>query len=131
MGEEKRVEVERWLAKADHDIRAARSSLKENPPITDVACFLAQQCAEKSLKAFLVFNNIQPDKIHDLGKLVGQCGNLNDSFSSLIPMVAGMSQYAVQDRYPDDWREIMLDEAQEAVTKAEKVMAFVKGKIPV
>lgn len=130
MDEGKRIEIERWFAKADHDVRAARSSLKEDPPITDVACFLAQQCAEKSLKAFLVFKNSDFEKIHDLGKLVAQCKNYEESFSVLFPVVTGMSSYAVKDRYPDDWREILLDEAQEAVGKAEKVMDFVKGKIP-
>lgn len=129
MDEIRRIEVERWFIKADHDIRTARSSLKEDPPITDTACFHAQQCAEKSLKAYQVFHNIRPEITHDLGKLVGQCIGLDASFSKVMPMVSGMTQYAVQDRYPDDWREIHLDEAQEAVRKAEACMAFVKSKI--
>ncbi len=129
MDEDKHVEVERWFIKADHDIKAAHASLKENPPITDVVCFLAQQCAEKSFKAFLVYHGIKPEKLHDLGKLVGQCGKLDESFSELLPMVAGMSQYAVQDRYPDDWREIPPAEAVSEVGRAEKIMTFTKGKI--
>jgi hypothetical protein len=36
----------------------------------------------------------------------------------------------VADRYPvDEWREILLPEAQEALEKAGKIIAFVKGKI--
>jgi hypothetical protein len=40
-----------------------------------------------------------------------------------------MTAYAVTGRYMDDWREILLDEAQEAVKKAEDCMEFVKGKL--
>ncbi len=40
-----------------------------------------------------------------------------------------MIEYAVEVRYPDDWREIPVEEAEEAVNNAEKVKEFVKGKL--
>lgn len=129
MDKKRRVEVERWFIKADHDIRSARSVLKEDPPITDTACFHAQQCAEKSLKAFLVSHDQHVDKTHDLQKIIGECSALDDSFETMRQTLRGMTQYAAEIRYTDDWREILLDEAQSAVQKAEECMAFVKGKI--
>lgn len=129
MDEKKRVEVERWFIKAGHDIEMARRSLEKEPILTDMACFHAQQCAEKSLKAFLVFHDQHVEKTHDLLKIVGLCSALDDSFEPLLQPLKGMSQYAAEIRYTDDWREILLDEAQLAVKNAEECMAFVKGKI--
>ncbi len=54
------LEVKDWLRKAKHDIRAAEHLLTIADPPTDVICFHSQQCAEKCLKAFLVYNQIIP-----------------------------------------------------------------------
>jgi len=129
MDEERRLTVERWLIKADHDIKAANASLKLEPPLTDIACFHAQQCAEKSLKAFLAFSDEHIEKTHDLARLLGKCVKRDASFESWKAVLFPLSDYAVTERYPDDWREIPPDEAREAIGKAEKCMAFVKGKI--
>ncbi|MBI3794724.1 MAG: HEPN domain-containing protein [Nitrospinae bacterium] len=107
MDEDKRITVGHWLTKAENDMEMAQRALEWAPIITDMACFHAQQCAEKSLKAFLVFMDSHVDQIHDLGKLVGKCDVLDPSFSNLHPLVAGMTRYAVKDRYTDDWREIL------------------------
>lgn len=129
MEDDKRITIARWFIKAEHDIVTARRSLEKEPILTDMACFHAQQCVEKSLKAFLVFKDCQVEKTHDVGKLVDACGKLDGSFLEKLPDLRGMSAYAITERYPDDWREILLDEAQGAVKKAEGCLAFVKGKI--
>jgi len=129
MDEEKKIEVERLFLKAGHDIQAARAILKETPPITDVACFLAQQCAEKSLKAYLCFVGAHIENTHDLAHLVGACEKFDNSFGELAREVRGMTAYAVKERYPTNWREIPSAEAVSAVGRAEKVMALAKVKI--
>ena len=48
--------VREWLQKAKADARAMEMVLGGDDPLTDIACFHAQQCAEKSLKAFLTAN---------------------------------------------------------------------------
>ncbi len=129
MEDEKREEVEHWLIKAEHDIRAANAVLKETPPITDVACFLAQQCVEKSFKGYLAFSDSHIEKIHDLNKLIGTCAHTDKTFLELIPLAKGMTAYAVKERYPDNWREIPYEEAVSAVRRAGKIMSFVKAKV--
>lgn len=57
MDEEKRLTIQRWLIKAEHDLRSAINNLKDTPPVTDTACFHAQQCIEKSLKAYHVYRD--------------------------------------------------------------------------
>jgi len=50
--------VRQWIEKAEHDLRNAEHTmtLKEDCPF-DTVCFHAQQCAEKYLKGFLVFQS--------------------------------------------------------------------------
>jgi HEPN domain-containing protein len=48
------IEVAAWLAKAQADLRMCELAARADTPMWDQACFHAQQCAEKSLKALLV-----------------------------------------------------------------------------
>lgn len=129
MDEKKRISIERWFIKAENDLETAIRALKYEPRITDTACFHAQQVAEKALKAFLVFMDYEVEKTHDIVKLINACVEKDASFENFRETLKGLTRYAIVERYPDDWREILHDEAQEAVKKAEECMVFVKGKI--
>ncbi|GEM_PF-6439014 len=78
-----------WLKKADDDLRWCRTSIKGK--IYYGACFLAQQVAEKSLKAYLISKKKPQRKIHDLGALLKECSLVDKSFlgikESLLPLV--------------------------------------------
>lgn len=50
-------------------------------------------------------------------------------FFKLKDTASKLSDYAIATRYPDDFREIPLDEAQDAVRDAEEVMTFVRNKL--
>ncbi len=125
MDDAKNIILRRWLAKAEEDLRSAKNDLKDEPPITATACFHAQQCAEKSLKAFLVFVDKHIDRTHSLTYLVDICSDYDLEFQELEDLTGELTQYAIETRYPDDWREISVKEAFEAVENAEKVFNFV------
>jgi HEPN domain-containing protein len=56
-----------WIAKAEGDyIAAQREARARKRPQYDIACFLAQQCAEKYLKARLEEAGIRFGKTHNL-----------------------------------------------------------------
>lgn len=129
MDDAKNIILRRWLAKAEEDLRSAKNDLKDEPPITATACFHAQQCAEKSLKAFLVFVDKHIDRTHSLTYLVDICSDYDLEFQELEDLTGELTQYAIETRYPDDWREISVKEAFEAVENAEKVFNFVKRKL--
>jgi HEPN domain-containing protein len=44
-----------------------------NPKETEISCYHAEQCAEKSLKAYLILKDIDPPCIHDLLELNQLC----------------------------------------------------------
>ena len=51
-----------WLRKADNDLRAAQLALNEADPLAEIACYHAQQCAEKQLKDWLtLFGSAPPE----------------------------------------------------------------------
>jgi len=121
--------VRRWLTKAENDLETARRSLGTEPAITDTACFHAQQCAEKSLKAFIAFHGEHTPKSHDLSELLAICVKYAMDFMTLQDHANCLNDYAVTTRYPDDWREIPIEEAEAAVKSASEILNFVRGKI--
>ena len=66
--------VKQWLAYADEDLRVARHgfSMPGSPPCRVIA-FHAQQCAEKCIKAYLVFREVDFPFTHSLRRLVDLC----------------------------------------------------------
>jgi HEPN domain-containing protein len=129
MDEIKRIAIERWLHKAGNDLRTAETMLTVQPPTTDTICFHAQQCMEKSLKAYLVHLDQHVEKTHYLPRLVELCARTDVEFRSLMESARQLTDYAVSDRYPDNWREIPRDEASDAVKKAAEVFRLVKQKL--
>jgi HEPN domain-containing protein len=129
MDEHKKAVIQRWLVKASHDPITAKVMLKNDPSVTDTICFHAQQRVEKALKAFLAFADIHVEKTHYLPRLVEISATADNSFHELDQIARELTDYAVEVRYIDDWREISLEEAVEAVEKAKKAMAFIRARM--
>ena len=62
-------ESKRWLAYARSDLDAAHALLRDPDHYPRQVCFLAQQAAEKALKAVLVLLEIEFPFTHDLDHL--------------------------------------------------------------
>jgi len=67
-----------------------------------IICFLAQQLAEKYLKAFLGVNGHEPDdnKTHNLTTLLYDCFDIDKSLVELKEECRTLKLYAVAPRYP-------------------------------
>lgn len=128
--DDKELTIHRWRLKAEHDLLTARTMLEDEAHPTDVVCFHCQQCAEKMLKAYLVLQDRDIPRTHDLRNLLDMCADHDPEFKALCSEAANLTDYAVQPRYVDDWRDIPLDEAAEAVQHAERFMVLVSGKLP-
>ena len=61
--------VLQWLDLSRMDLRGARNQMAAEPTEPALACFHVQQSAEKSLKAALVAERIDPPRIHHLIEL--------------------------------------------------------------
>lgn len=128
---EKNDLIRLWITKAENDLITAEHSLniKPKPPV-DIICFHAQQCAEKYLKAYLTYQDIEFEKTHDIGELVYLCSSKNLEFESIYDMVKELTPFAVEIRYPGIYDDITLQDAVEAVEIARKTKDFVLKKLP-
>ena len=118
-----------WVTKAEGDLRAAVYLLepREDQP-TEAVCFHAQQCAEKYVKALLVFRSTDFPKTHDLEKLTALLP------VALRPRLTIQEQrrfigYAIAARYPGSG-EIPLAEARRAVALARRLRREIRRVLP-
>ena len=122
--------VKLWQIKANNDLKAGKDELITENPATDTVCFHMQQCAEKYLKSFLVFNGKEISKTHNIAFLLQQCIDIDSSFEELKNAgIALLTIYSVESRYPDDFYMPTIEEAQKAIDLAEKTKAFVISTI--
>jgi len=84
---------------------------------------------EKALKAFLTSANIHVEKTHHLPYLLDRCAAILPRFEEIRQHARALTDYAVEVRYVDDWRDIPVEEARNAVAMAEEVLIFVKLRL--
>jgi HEPN domain-containing protein/predicted nucleotidyltransferase len=122
--------IQEWLEKADNDLKNAMHTLKLGRDCpTDTACFHAQQCLEKHLKALLVFQATPFGKTHDL-----------DVLMTLLPVKrrprlarsdrSRFTKYAAIIRYPLAGKDVPLAQARKEVAITRRVRREVRKLLP-
>ncbi len=113
-----------WVERAEEDYVMARFALRRKTPFTYSACFHAQQCAEKYLKALLVADGHTFSKVHDLLVLSNECAQAGILVAVSEDLLSSLSYYAVRVRYPGE--DPTPEEAREAIDTARVVRRFVR-----
>lgn len=119
--EVKRNLVSRWLERAHEDLGLARYLSQEDSPYLIAIGFHAQQAAEKYLKAFLSWVEIEFPKTHSIEHLLNLAASANPDLAHSLTASIKLTEYAVEFRYPGDLPAPVVAQAVEAVTLAEKV----------
>ncbi len=119
------VEARRWLRYAAEDLIVAERLLTDAGPAPRQACYLSQQGAEKALKAALISLRIEFPKTHDLDRLQ-TLFPADWLVTSDHPDLARLSAWVIEARYPGDWAEPTLEDAQAAVAQAHAVQDTVR-----
>ena len=123
-------EVVRWTEKAEHDFLAAEHSLElAEQGLTDIVCYHCQQCAEKYLKALLLYRGVAFPRTHDLRLLLDLIPtglSLGLEREKVIPL----NRYVIEGRYPGDWEPITVAEARQALEMADAVREAVLRQLP-
>jgi HEPN domain-containing protein len=122
--------VRGWIEKAESDLKNARLVLgaAEDCP-ADTVAFHAQQCAEKYLKALLVFEGIDFPKTHDLDALIGLLPGTH-TIPLSVEEQRRLTSYATVTRYPGDYEPVTLANARRAVALARRVRKYVRSVLP-
>lgn len=120
-----------WLTKAQDDLLWTESSIRGH--IWYGACFTAQQSAEKSIKAYLVFHKKAVPKIHDLRALLAQCIAMDQSFEAIRESAISLLPYYIETRYligEGELFDFTEAQARQALSDAQAILDFVKTHLP-
>jgi HEPN domain-containing protein len=120
-------ETQEWIGKAEGDWKVASREILADDPVWSVICFLAQQCAEKYLKAFLEEHHIAFRKTHDLIVLVNSSGGRLPGLDPIRQQLAHLSIFGIATRYPG--MEADQPAAENAVEIAKMVRAVVRSEL--
>jgi HEPN domain-containing protein len=116
--------VQEWFHYSQNDLISARHLYDDlYPKQTEVACYLSQQGAEKALKGYLFFKDVEPPRVHNLVELCQLCMQHDSVFVTLLDMCAELTPYGVAVRYPN---ELDIDDniARLALDKAQQIYDF-------
>ncbi len=113
-----------WVEKAEEDFVLARSALRRKKPLITGACFHAQQCAEKYMKALLVSKKAGFPMTHDLLLLNNLCSGAGIFLEIDPKLLNTLTDFAVRTRYPGE--EPTLDDAKEAIETTKLIRTVAK-----
>ena len=127
-------EGRRWLTQAEVDLDAARHLSERFPAL---ACFHAQQAAEKALKAILYGAGERPVLGHSVGELGAAVEQHRPDYASLRREVTKLDRYYIPTRYPNGLPEggdpsLAFDkaDAEAAIGAAANAVAYARNVLP-
>lgn len=132
MKPEENLEGKRWFNQTLRDIddaKFARDGQRFN-----LTCFLAQQAAEKALKAYLYAEGSESVWGHSVAELCADAEVFDKSFGNLRKKAAPLDRYYIPTRYPNGLpggipaEAYQEDDAVKSINMAEEVIEFVREK---
>ena len=127
---ERVAEAREWLEKVAADLRGARIDLAATPPLLEDALFHCQQAVEKALKAFLTWHDRPFRKTHSLEELGRDCCRVDPSLEPLVDEAVPLTEYAWVFRYPGAPPTPAVEEGDDALDLAERIIDAVTGRMP-
>jgi HEPN domain-containing protein len=119
-----------WVRKAESDFKTAGYLCQSGPDFVGGAAFHSQQSAEKYLKAFLVWHQIEFPKTHDIEALLKLAGRTDDKIPEILREAAMLTPYGVDYRYPGEYPEVSRSDAERALRLADRVRTEIRNRLP-
>ncbi|MSQ53295.1 MAG: HEPN domain-containing protein [Betaproteobacteria bacterium] len=114
-----------WVDKAEGDYATATREMRaRRSPNYDAACFHAQQCVEKYLKAMAQEHGIAFGRTHNLDALLIPLLARYPAWAGMRPGLRELAAYAVETRYPGESSDRPM--AREALKQCRKARALVR-----
>jgi len=113
--------TKQWIEIAEEDFRFAKFGLtmSSNVPYRLIA-FHCQQCAEKYIKALLVFHCIDFPYTYSIEKLL-ELTLIEYNLFAVLSDARVLSDYAVSKRYPDFYKKLSKEETLKAIELTELI----------
>jgi HEPN domain-containing protein len=117
--------VRQWLDKAEEDFAAAEFLVSRDAPYPHVVAFHAQQAAEKYLKAYLTWRQVEFPKTHDLNELLDLVGSVDAALARALQEADELTPFGVDVRYPGVFPKVTAEVARRALQVAGEIRARV------
>ena len=118
-----------WLRYAEEDLSAAHAMRSAPAVVPRHPAWLAQQAAEKAIKAVLVADNLPFPKTHDLERLATLLPDPS-VLAQCNADLASLTEFAVGSHYPGDLPDTVLPgEATRAVDDAGRIVSAVRASL--
>jgi HEPN domain-containing protein len=113
-----------WIERVEEDYLLIRSCLRYKRPLVSSACFHAQQCTEKYLKAYLSQYKSDFPRTHDLLALKDLCLKASPFLLLDVGALERLNAYAVTARYPGETPTI--EEAKQAYKDTQSIRRYLR-----
>ena len=120
--------VHQWLRFADEDLTLASHAMSLTDSPYRLIAYHAQQCAEKCLKALLVYRNVDFPHTHSIRALLSLCRE-HASWTDALRDAEELTPYAVTARYPGEDVEVTEAEARRAIELAQQVRTALRAAL--
>jgi HEPN domain-containing protein len=129
-------EARRWWRQAHRDLESAEINLREQR--CEVTCFLAQQAAEKAVKALLYAQGESPVLGHSLLGLTQRAAEYVTEMAALREAAKTLDGYYVPSRYPNGLTDEVTpgdffdrSDGERGLTAARSILEAVAAALPV
>ncbi len=125
-------EARRWLLQAEQDLDDAEFNLSGGR--YNVACFLAQQSAEKALKAYLFSKEAEEVWGHSVAELCKDVQTFDPEFNQLETKAGPLDKYYIPTRCPNALpggipsKAFDENDATSAIRLARELIEFIKAR---
>jgi len=119
-----------WSRRAENDYRTASHLFESGGEYAYGVTFHAQQTAEKYIKAFLVWHQIEFKKTHDIVLLLELAVSVASELSKVLADAPELTPYGVEYRYPGDYPDVTEVEAEKAFRLATLVRDEIRKRLP-
>jgi HEPN domain-containing protein len=135
MKRNKKNEAQRWFLQAQRDLDDAKFNLSGER--FNVACFLAQQSAEKAIKAYLIFKGVDFVWGHSVADLCEDAKKFDSEFQTIEKACKSLDKFYIPTRYPNALpggipsEAFDKSDAEKAISLAEEILKFVEKKLQI
>ncbi len=117
-----------WIRYAVSDLAIAEAPVPSGV-LLETLCYHTQQSVEKAIKAVLLHNGVRFPYTHDIARLITVLRDAGIPWEPGLDEAAGLTDYAVESRYPGWANPPSEANRQQAVDIARKVLEWAKTMV--